>query len=318
MKFIELNENINKEILPVYLVTGEDVFLISKTIAIFKKKLLTAFEELNFSLFDAENYNMQQAINSANGLPFGNDKKLIVIREIPKLNKEDELFLQSYCLNPNPSTVLLIVSNEKALAKLDLQKIDCSTLSEQSLLKLISIECKKNNKTITVDGAKLLISKCDGDTSKIVNELTKLAFYSDDSLITQEQVQEVVTDSFELDIFKLTNALADKKSEVSLQILKNMLQSKVDPTIILSAISNNFRRMFLAMISTDLTNDALADKLGVKPFAVVKAKENAKKFSVKNLKRINELLTESDYMLKSGQMSAINTVYFLIFNILTI
>lgn len=319
MKFIEINENINQEIKPIYLLTGGDVFLISKTISIFKKKLITEFEELNFDLFDSENYNMRNIINSANGLPFGITQKLVVIKELSKLNKEDELFLQSYCLNPNPSTILLIASNEKVLEKFEnVEKIDCSVLSENSLLKLIASECKKNQKTMSVDAGKLLIQKCDSDTSKIVNEVTKLCFYSEENLITAEQVAEVVTDSLELDIFKLTNSLSDKKSDATLQIVKNLLQAKVEPSIIISAISNNFRRMFLASISTDLTNDSLADKLGVKSYAIVKAKENAKKFSVKNLKRINELLTETDYMLKSGQMSAINSVYFLIFNILTI
>lgn len=319
MKFLELSKSIQTEINPIYLVTGQDAFLIEKTISILKKKLVPEYENLNYSEFNLENFNMTSILNSANGLPFMADKKLVVVKEFAKLNKNDEELLKIYSENPNPSTCLVLVSDERALKKLaNKHEIDCSSLGKYDLLKLVAKRANNQNRKITTDAASLLIEKCDNDALKVVNELTKLVHYTDEDPISKVAVEEIVTDSFEVGIFKLTNALAIKNSQKTLEIVGNMLTAKTQPSQIISAISSNFRRMFLSSISTDFSNDQISDKLGVKPYAILKAKESARKFSVKNLKRINELLEEVDYMLKSGAMSQTNCVYYLIFNILTI
>lgn len=319
MKFFEIADNLNKEIMPFYVVSGQDEYLRQKTISYLKKYTIFEYEELNYSFYNEENFNAQAIINSCNGLPFGNLKKLIVVKDPPKPTKEDEDYFSSYAQNPNPTTCLIIISQEKFFVGLpNITNIDCSTLDNASLQKLIASQCKKQNKSISTDAGNLLILKCDGDGLKITNEITKLSFFVEDNLITKEHVEETVTNSFNLDIFKLTNALAEKNSSETLNILSNLLGAKTEPTIILSAISNLFRRMFLSQISTNQTNEEIAKMLNVKPYAITKAKENAKKFTIKTLKKINELLTETDYMIKSGQMSATNSIYYLIFNILTI
>ena len=80
-------------------------------------------------------------------------------------------------------------------------------------------------------------------------------------------------------------------------------------------ISNQFRRLFYASIS-DLTNAELAGLLGVKEFAIMKARQLAKGFSKAQLKKICSLLEEMDYAVKSGAMLQTNALYLLVFNIL--
>lgn len=319
MKYFEVAENLSKEIMPIYIIFGQDEYLKQKTISHFKKFCIFEYVELNYTFYNEENFDTQTIINSCNGLPFGNLKKLIVVKNPPKLTKENENMFDSYAQNPNLSTCLVILSQEKFFLSLpNVTSIDCSTLDNTNLQKLIAMQCKKQNKNILTDAANLLILKCDGDALRITNEITKLSFFIEDNLITKEHVEENVSNSFNLDIFKLTNALAEKNSSETLNILSNLLSAKMEPTIILSAISNSFRRMFLSQISKNQTNEEIAKLLNVKPYAITKAKENAKKFTDKTLKKINELLTQTDYMIKSGQMSAINSIYYLIFNILII
>lgn len=317
MKYLELADGLLGEILPLYVISGRDAFLIQKAVSQFKKTCILSYEELNYSYFDDENFNSQTIINACNSLPFGNLKKLVVVKDPQKITSEDEHLFMSYAKNFNPSTCLVIISQEKFFYGLPgAVTVDCSALDSVNLQKLIAFQCKKQGKSITAEAGNLLIAKCDGDIMKITNEITKLTFYAKEDLITKEHVEETVTNSFNLDIYKLSNSLAEKNASDCLNILTNLLSAKVEPTLILSAISNSFRRMFLVQISTDKTNDELAKMLGVKPFAITKAKENAKKFSVKTLKKINELATQTDYMIKSGQMSAVNSIYYLIFNIL--
>ena len=55
----------------------------------------------------------------------------------------------------------------------------------------------------------------------------------------------------------------------------------------------------------------------VKPFAILKARNQSKYFSKVQLKNILSLLEEVDFMIKSGQMQAENALYYLTFKILS-
>lgn len=318
MKFIDLNKNLKESLSPIYYVTGDDSFLISQTISVLKKQVVTDFADLNYNYFEEVTSNLTQVLNACNGMPFAAEQKLVVAK-IENILKADFEALKSYSQNPNPACVFVIVSNTSDFAKLEnAQQIDCSALDGETLLKLIASRLKAHNKSITRPAAQALIKKCDSDAMKIVGELEKLRFYTKEEIITEDDVLDVVPNSFELNIFNLTNALAAKNSDTTLKILKDMLSAKTEPTQIIAAIANNFRRMFLSVITNNLTNEQIAQELKVKPYAIQKAKETAAKFSVKNLKRIHELLQEVDFKLKNGKMSAENCVYYLVFNILTV
>ncbi|MGI5842502.1 MAG: DNA polymerase III subunit delta, partial [Christensenellales bacterium] len=308
MKFFDVKKNIETAVSPVYIIYGTDDFLIKQTISTFKKQILTDFADLNFNSFNQETYNANNILNSLNGMPFGCDKKLVTAILPQNASKDDVKLFEKYFENPNPTSVfLLVVADKNILNTQKTELIDCEKLSQVELQKLIGSRLKNFDKTISVPAANLLIEKCDYDATRITTELEKLPFYNDEKIITTEVVENLVSDSFDLNIFNLTNALTKKNSDLTLQILKNMLDHKIEPSSIFAAIASNFRRMFISVISKDLTNEEIANALKVKPFAVSKAKENAKKFSVKNLKRINELLQDVEYKFKSGKMSAINS-----------
>lgn len=318
MNFIEIGKKINKDTSPIYVIIGQDSYLISKTISHLKKVLIENFEELNFNLFDDENFSISNIITCANGMPFSNAKKLIIVKNISGLTKEDESKLNEYAKNPNPTSCVVFVSNNKFFKDLkNSNQINCSNLSLIDMQKLIASLLKKDEKSITIEASTSLCEHCDYDAGKVAGEIEKLISYSqDENLITKEMVDFVTTRSFDDDVFHLINALSNKNAQIVLKTLADLFASKAQPTMILSAIINNFRRMFLSSISTNLSNEQIANELNVKPFAITKAKENAKKFSIKNLKRINELLTETEFMLKNGLMSSNNVIYYLVFNIL--
>jgi DNA polymerase-3 subunit delta len=319
LKFIDINKHIKNNLLPVYLVTGDDSFLISQTISIFKKTVITELEDLNYNYFDGESQNISLVLNACNGLPFASKKKLVIAKLQNPLLKDDFELLKMYLSNPNPTTVLLLVSQVLDKTKLtNFEEIDCSKLDQNTLLKLIASRFNNYGKSITRSAGILLAQKTDNNAMKVVNEITKLNFYVSGDIVTDDDVNQLVSDSFDLNIYNLTNALAEKNSTLTLKILNDMLWAKTEPSQIIGAISNSFKRMFISIISTGHTNEQIAQELKVKPYAIVKAKQTAQKFSVKNLKRINELLEEIDFKLKSGKMSAENCVYYLIFNILTV
>ena len=82
-----------------------------------------------------------------------------------------------------------------------------------------------------------------------------------------------------------------------------MLTKKEEPTAILSLLTSNFRRLYFAKITPD-DNATLAKQLGVKEYAMKIAKDKTNKVGAVALKQINEMLLETDYAIKSGEMPA--------------
>ncbi len=314
MKFNEFVTKIEKLNEPLILIEGEDSFLIDKTIQILKQKIVTNFEDLNFAQVDSENFDVQAIVESCQQLPFASEQKMLLVKNITKITEDELLFLKNYSLSPNPSTCLVIVDKNKIFNLENFFKIDCSQISVFQQKKLIEDELKIYNKTITSEGSEELIFRCDNNSGKIMNELTKLIFYCEQNVITKEDVENVVIKDLQYEVFKLTDFLAKKNSKKTIEITDNLLENK-EVVALLGLIYASFRRIFFASIS-DLSDENLAKILKVKPYAITKSRESAKSFSQRALKKIVGLCEEVDFMLKNGQMSAENCLYYLVFNIL--
>ena len=315
MKYLELKQNIKNEILPVYTVIGNDDYLISNAIKIIKKSTVDQAQEINFDVFNDENYDIQAIFNSTQQLAFISNRRLLVVYLPEKVKKDDIELLTNYTLNPNLDVVLVIVDKQEVFKKGEI--IDCNRLNNQDLLKVVPNLLKKYNKTITADGANFIIEVCQNDTMKISKELEKLAFYCENELIRREDIEQIIKPDLQFEVFKLINYIAVKNKNMVMKQINSLLDNKQDVMGVISLISLTFRRMFYCKIS-NLPTQELADKFGVKPYAISKAKENANSFSQKQLKKILEICEEVDYLTKQSQLSPSNALHVLVFSILII
>ena len=133
-------------------------------------------------------------------------------------------------------------------------------------------------------------------------------------IVTSQIIDNLVSKDTELKVFDLTIALSAKNIQKAQQILYDMLQAGEPPIKILGLIAGHFRRMFFAKINKG-TGAELAKALGCKEYAITKAKQQAEKFTAKQLKDIQNLILEVDYSIKSGAMTQENALYYLIFKI---
>lgn len=310
MKYTELKANLSKELKNVYTIIGDDEFLIANAIKLVKKNTIDQMEELNFDSFDQDTFDCASILNKAMQLPFLSNKRCIVIHLPQKIKKDDEKSFYDYAKQPNPQSVLIFVDRQ-SLYKFG-ETIDCSKLSTSELLKIVPNFFAKFNKSISLDAANLLIERCNCDAMKISKETEKISNYCDGDVVHIQEVDLLVKADLQFEVFKLINFISAKNKQQTINQINLLVESKEDPLGIVTLLSNTFRRMFYAKIS-NLNTQELATKLGVKPFAVSKAKENANAFSQKELRKIVELCEELDFLSKQGQMSPVNSLYYLVF-----
>lgn len=315
MRFIDLPKDLKEKVHPIYILKGEDSFIIDSAIKHISSACGDEFSDFNKMVFNNENWSVSKFIEATSMLPMGSEHKFVLIKEASKISEADKKNLIKALENLPETTCVTIIFNDSWNFLKTGIIVDCGKADYSLISKFIISELRKKDKKISPDAIRTLIEFCSYDMTKISTELKKVSSYSEESVIEKQDIIDLVTADKEYQIFELTENLGKKRGGKSLQILSNFLQKKEPITILFSLISNHFRRLAHVSIS-GMSERELAPLLGVKEYAIVKAKEHARYFSKVQLNNILRLLEETDIMIKSGKMSAENSIFYLVFKIL--
>lgn len=318
MKFQELKKSLSKSIDNLYFIKGEDAFLRQKSIEMIENSAVN-FRDLNIQCFDDENTNINNIVDACRSLPMLDKHRVVVLKDINIKKQEDLKPILDYIKKPTPSTILIIVDsvNLNIYKKIEEMSVvvDCSKLDVAMLTRLILNQLGQFNCKINSDALNNLIAFCDLDYTRINNETIKLAnLKGNGGTITLQDVEENVHREVEYDIFELSNSVAIRDGKKAIAIIKQLLERKESPQMLLMLVLSNFRRMFYATTCKE-TNFEIAKKLGVKEYSIKISREQAQKFSPARLKKILDLGAELDFQIKSGQMNDENALFYFITNI---
>ena len=82
MKYLELKDNLKKEVKSLYIIEGNDNYLVQQTLATLKQNLVEGMEEFNYLKLDASELKAGDYKNILNTLPFGSAYRLVVLENI--------------------------------------------------------------------------------------------------------------------------------------------------------------------------------------------------------------------------------------------
>lgn len=308
-----LKKRLSEGLARVYVVEGDDYYLFDKAFLMIKNACGITLDDFNVNVFDEESFSTDKLFAATELLPIIDEKRLVVIKG-GKLSEGDKKRTTEILLHIPKTTVVVVLDYNKnfEFLKKDFVLVDANRMDKELVKKLITAYLARISKKIDADAMDELIESCNGYLTRIMNELNKLVCFDLDSEnITKESVDKLVNKDIEFSVFELTEALSKKDGDKAIRLLKLIEKDQG----VFALISNQFRRLFYASIS-DLTYAELAGLLGVKEFAIMKARQLAKGFSKAQLKKICSLLEEMDYAVKSGAMLQTNALYLLVFNIL--
>lgn len=326
MKFVDLKKHlISQNYYCCYNIYGDDSFLVdsSKNMII---NYATNKNEFDRIVASAENFNAESLLANLNSVSFFGGKKLVLLGGIESQKHKDIIsFVLSYLKNPNPNSVLIVISDaqvfdDKKIEELNksgniIASIDCDKLEKNIISNWINNELKQKNVTMSQQAKDKLIDYTNGYLSRIAFELEKLVSYNQVE-ISEQDVELLVQKDLEYSIFELTENLGTGNAQKALAILSDMMADKKVAPSVLGLIQNYYRRLFFCSI-TPKTNAQIGLELGIKEFAVKKAKQTASLYSKITLKNIVELCGDLDFKVKSGQMPYKSAVDYLAMYVLT-
>ena len=298
----------NKEFKPVYLLYGSEDYLKKQYKQKLKVALLDGSDEMNYAYFEGKNIEIDKLIGFANTLPFFASRRVVVVENSGLFKAASDL--ADYLPTLPDTTVIIFVENEidkrnklyKAVTKLGVVS-EMNGMDERSLKVWIASRLKQDGKRITEQTVDYFLSKTGSDMETINSELEKLICYAlEKEIITEEEVDAVVTVQITNQIFAMIDAIASKKQKVALGLYYDLLALKEKPMTILFLITRHFNILLqvkeLSALRYD--NGSIAKKVGIPPFAVGKYMAQGRNFSKEMLLKALQTSVDIEEQVKTG------------------
>ena len=299
----------NKQFKPIYALHGEEPFFIDAICDAIMENCLEEHErDFNQSVFYGRDTDPLALVSEAKGFPMMSERRLVVLREAQDM--KDIYALESYCAQPNPSTVFVICHKYKALdGKRKMMKelannalvFKSEKVKEYQLTDWIANYVKGIGFDITSKAASLLGEFLGNDLSRIVNELEKLSIILEKGTrISDIHIEENIGISKDYNNFELTNAIAIRDTLKVFQIAHYFERNPKDHSIIaiISGLFGFYSNLMRIHFLPNKNPDAVASTLRVHPFVAKQLMQSANIYSPKVLANNVAVLHEYDLKAK--------------------
>ncbi|KXO17075.1 DNA polymerase III, delta subunit [Clostridiales bacterium KA00134] len=305
-----------KELFGPYFFTGEED-LLKDNATIYLKSKIGNFLDFNFIKLDGKSASISDLINACERLPMMNDKKMILIKDAGDFISSFDFKkdLEKIVASCPKDTILIfqeglsLINKNNSFYKWFNKKdriFEFSTLNPLDAGKYISGYLKRKNIEIQFEDAKYLAQRLgygsknlDTNLFDIKSELDKLAnmgFYC----IKKEDIDLVVKENINLNIFDFLEALANRNIKKSLDILENLYNLNESVSKILAMVTRqNHMILGVKLGLSDRSTDVMSI-LGIGNYEYKKFINYAKNFSKEELIDIYRNLQDVDYKIKTS------------------
>lgn len=297
-----------------YIIISDDKITIDSKI----KKILDdiKIKDIEIVKYDYSEVSIMNVLDELNTYNFLSNCKMVIYNNCTFLSKDpDKNIKELKKYFDNSSDNYLIMCNDSLSDKKDIKDLISNNVevlndnvSSELLIKNNLDGCTMDNRTI-----KYFSDYCLHNNEKILNELDKIKCYKyseKDKNITIEDINNIVLRDYDEDIFDLVNAIANKNKEKAFELYYRISQKEKDSVNIIAGVSSNIRNLYSVKVfkNRKMTQNEMANILGIKPYAVSIAMQNCDNFSTKKLLTLLSTLADIDYKTKSGNGRA-NTLF---------
>lgn len=304
-----------------YVFCGLDEELIKSSIDhIIKKVLDKDFLDLNFIKIDGLTSTFDEIENACETLPFFGDKKVVLVYRANFLkDKPDKEGAKTYTeilkyIKDLPQHTILIMyylfndkrdtpKKNKKLSTLDkyVKVVHCDKLKKDKYYKKIEDIFKENGRTIGKVQLKYFADKVQNNFDIIKREIDKLDCYALGREITKEDIDKLIPNKSEDDIFDLVEYISLRKVEKAIDLLDELLFKADQHMLIISSIGNHFKRLYEIKIYLlkGKKLEFFISKYRLPQFVCEKLMNQASKFSLKQLNQLIKVCVNTEIKLKS-------------------
>ena len=320
------------DLLPVWLLTGEERLLRDQALAaITKSALAGGLAELNLDKFTAGETPVDKVLAATRTVPMMAKKRVVLVRGLERWDagassdtsddEDDGKALPpldrvaEYAKAPIDTTCLILVAHKLdgrrklvTLAKKAGFLVDCAAVDRRQLPGWIKQRAEAKGHTIDQDTCELVAEVAGPDLSNLDDVLERLSLYvGPGKPITEDAVSVCVTRVKLADTWKLVDAASTKDLGKVLALFADVYDPRDRGLPLVGAIAWSLRQLLKleAALKEGASTDEAARRAGIYP--AFKARDLARKlkaFRPRELERWLVVVQETDVALKSSRRSA--------------
>ncbi|MFA6255260.1 MAG: DNA polymerase III subunit delta [Patescibacteria group bacterium] len=314
----------------IFFLWGPDTFRSRQKLKEIKEKFVKELDKssLNIEILKGDTLETPEFEKAVSTPPFLAKKRLVIIEDLISKNKGQKIqkeILEALDKNGLKDTIIVFwesgLDGGKSRSKISQKRSNLlfsrlkkekyaqefDLLTEQEVCRFASEQIKKRGGKIEPSALNLLADLTGNDLWQLNSEIDKLLAFRPNQLITVADVNELVKNKLEADIFKLTDALGQKNKKLALKLISDQLRGGTSPTELLTKITWQFKNLllvksFMESHGSGYSSSRLTYTLGLHPFVIKKTMAQAHFHQLPTLKKIYQNLITIDYKIKTSQI----------------
>lgn len=300
---------------------GEDEY--SRSEALVKIRESAGPEEVrdpNTTVFEGRGFKLNDVIGAAQVVPFMADRRVIIVHDVlGRMQKRDKSLGDEWRaltekLNEIPASTELVFVEEVSLRDngLALKSVGPSARIQEYRPKRrgeleiwVRDRFAHHNAQATRDAVARIAWLAGSDTRLLDQEIKKLALYAGDREVTQDDVDLMVSDAREANIFAAVDAVLERRPAVAMKLLYSLLSSGSSVQTVLSMLARQVRLLILTieLNQQGVQQEELGKRIGLtNRYALDKTMRQSTSFGTDHLANILRRLLAADLAIKQGEM----------------
>jgi DNA polymerase-3 subunit delta len=296
---------------PIYVLHSEHPILIERIVSAVRDIAVPpAARGFNYDVVEGKP-SAHRIVALAQTLPMMAQRRMVYIRELSGMPSDEAEPLLTYLAKPNPSTVIVAVTS-----KLDKRIKLYSTLAKKKFLHVLEApkrlepwvraEAKEQGVLLEPPAITRLIDAIGDDLSRLALSIEQLSLYAGGTQsrpISSDDVDELIADTRERNVFELTDAIGAADRPRALAAVASLADQRESAVGVVVMLARHVRQMTLChtLQAAGISRAQWASRLGVPPFIVDKIASQARSYTLASLAIATQRLAMADRALKGDQ-----------------
>ena len=297
---------------PVCILYGDEKYVKDSVIQRLKKAYVDpTMLEFDMNVFDSQAATYDNILPAVDSPAMASERRLVLISikpENPLL--KDERFAELCSRLANDVLVVINIDGKPDRRLTVYKKIESvadsvsfEQLERSDVIKWVQQKFKENGKKISQADIEYLISLSGEDLFQLQSEIGKLSDFTDESVVTREDIDAMVAHTPEHGVFSLVDAVAAKKTSDAVKQCKLLMDDGSEAFQLLALVERQYQLIlrYLYYAQNSISQKEIMDKLSLKPFVFDKVKRQASNYSLEACKTALQKCLDLDYAVKTGR-----------------
>ncbi|WP_417220350.1 DNA polymerase III subunit delta [Arthrobacter sp.] len=291
---------------PLVLLQGPESYIAGRVFDSIRQQVKDRDGGAEITAFDASTYQRGELLLAASPSLFG-DAKVIEVTSMATMNEDFLEDIMAYASSPATDVVMVLhhSGGNRGKKVLDALKaaqavvIECQPLKKDAdKVDFVSQEFKSARRRILPEAIRALVAAVGSDLAELAAACTQLV-QDTTGEIDQETVDRYFGGRVEATGFKVADAALSGRGPTALGTLRHALATGTDPVPIVAALAMKLRQV-AKVAGQRKSSGLLAKELGMPPWQVQQAQEQARYFSPDDLVHCLRLVAEADAQVKGA------------------